>query len=78
MAGIGQPTQNPPVERLIRTIKEEQVELSECLDCRVAYHPIGRFIEDVYIRRRIHSSLDYLTPAEFEAQWRTRQSVDVI
>lgn len=78
MAGIGQPTQNPHVERLIRTIKEEEVELSEYLDYRDAYHQIGRFIEDVYIRRRIHSSLGYLTPEEFEAQWRTRQSVDVI
>jgi transposase InsO family protein len=78
MAGIGQPTQNPHVERLIRTIKEEEVDLSEYLDYRDAYHQIGRFIEDVYIRRRIHSSLDYLTPAEFEAQWLIRQSVDVI
>ena len=78
MAGIGQPTQNPHVERLIRTIKEEEVGLSEYLDYRDAYHQIGRFIEDVDIRRCIHSSLDYLTPEEFEAQWRTRQSVDVI
>ncbi len=78
MAEVGQPTQNPLVERLIRTIKEGEVDLSEYLDYRDAYHQIGRFIEDVYVRKRIHSLLDYLTPAEFEAQWRTRQSVDVI
>jgi transposase InsO family protein len=24
----------------------------------------------MYVHERIHSSLDYLTPAEFEAQWR--------
>ena len=54
------------------------MDLSDYLDYRDAYHPIGRFIEYVYIRKRIHSSLDHLGPAEFEAQWRTRQAVDVI
>lgn len=70
MADVGEAWQNGYAERLIRTIKEEEVDLSEYLDYHDAYHQIGRFLDDVYMHKRIHSSLGYLTPAEFEAQWR--------
>ncbi len=73
MAEVGQPTQNPHAERLIRTIKEEEVDLSEYEDAREAYRQIGAFIEDVYTYKRIHSSLGYLTPMEYELQWESIQ-----
>ena len=69
MAAIGKAEENGYAERLMRTIKEEEVDLSEYLDFADAYRQIGRFIEDVYNHKRIHSSLGYLTPAEFEADW---------
>lgn len=74
MAEVGEATQNGYAERLIRTIKEEEVDLSDYLDYADAYHQIGRFLEDVYTRKRIHSSLGYLTPAEFEDRWFAQQT----
>jgi putative transposase len=69
MAEVGAAWQNGFAERLMRTIKEEEVNLSEYRGYHDAYDHLGRFLDEVYMRKRIHSSLGYLTPAEFEAQW---------
>jgi len=73
MAAIGKPEDNGFAQRLMRTIKAEEVDLSEYADFHDAYQRIGRFLEDIYTRERIHSALADLTPAEFEAQWREQQ-----
>ena len=70
MAESGEAWQNGYAERLIRTIKEEEVDLSDYEDYNDAVSQLGRFLNDVYIHKRIHSSLGYLTPAEFEERWR--------
>jgi transposase InsO family protein len=77
MAEVGQAWQNGYAERLIRTIKEEETDLSEYEDYRDACQQIARFLEEVYMRKRIHSSLGYLTPVEFESQWLARQASGV-
>ncbi len=69
MARRGRPDENGYAERVIRTIKEEEVELSEYEGFWDAKDRIGEFIEEVYQKKRIHSALGYLTPAEFEAKW---------
>ncbi len=69
MAAVGEPRENGFAERLIRTIKEEEVALAEYEDFADAHAQIGRFIDDVYRTKRIHSALGYLTPTEFEAAW---------
>ena len=78
MAAVGQAEENGYAERVIRTIKEEEVDLSEYLDFADAAHQIGHFIEDVYMTKRIHSSLGYLTPAEFELAFRLTQTQDTL
>jgi putative transposase len=79
MAEVGEPTQNGYAERLMRTIKEEEVDLSDYDDYHDALTQLGRFLDDVYMSKRVHSSLGYLTPVEFEAHWRaSRAGVSVI
>jgi len=73
MAAVGKAEENGYAERLIRTIKEEEVYLSEYRDLADARSQIGRFVEDVYMTKRIHSALGYLTPVEFETAWRSAQ-----
>ncbi len=75
MAAVGKPEDNGFAERVIRTIKEEEVELSDYDNYADAYARIGHFLEQVYTHKRIHSSLGYLTPLEFEAQWVSQQLV---
>ena len=71
MAAIGEPRENGYAERLMRTINEEEVNLSEYRDFADAQRQLTRFLDDVYNVKRIHSALGYLTPREFEEQWRS-------
>lgn len=69
MTDTGAAWQNGYAERVIRTIKEEEVNLSDYRDYSDAYQQIGLFLTDVYTHKRIHSALGYLTPAEFQMEW---------
>jgi putative transposase len=72
----GKPTQNGKCERFIRTLKESEVYLNAYEDLADARRQIRRFLEDVYMRKRIHSALDYVTPAEFEAACRAKAKTE--
>jgi transposase InsO family protein len=74
MAAVGKPEENGYAERLMRTIKEEEVSLTEYADAADARRQLGQFLDAVYNRKRIHSALGYLTPAEFERQWRSEKA----
>jgi putative transposase len=66
MSKRGSPTENGIVERFIRTLKEEHIDYTEYVSFKDAVEQIEFWMEIEYMTERIHSSLDYLTPSEFE------------
>ena len=68
VAQRGRPWENGYAERLIRTLKEEEVHLNEYQSITEARDRIGHFITQVYHHKRPHSALGYLTPMEFQQQ----------
>jgi transposase InsO family protein len=64
----GNPYDNAYVESFFKTLKYEEVYLNEYESFKDALENIGRFIEDVYNVKRMHSALGYLSPIEFEQQ----------
>ncbi len=67
MAAVGNPYENAKAESFFRNLKMEEVYLKDYSDFEEAEENIGRFIEEVYNQKRLHSSLGYLPPVEFEA-----------
>jgi len=64
----GNPYDNAFVESFFKTLKYEEVYLNEYETFEDALKNIGQFIEDVYNAKRMHSSLGYRSPIEFEQQ----------
>ncbi len=68
MSRRGNPYDNAQAESFMKTLKYEEVYRTEYLDFADARRRIGKFLESVYNRKRLHSALGYLPPAEFEQQ----------
>ena len=68
MSRTGNPYDNAKAESFMKTLKTEEVYLRQYRDQEDARASIQRFIEEVYNRKRLHSSLGYLSPDTFEQQ----------
>lgn len=66
MSGKGRPRDNAQAESFMRTLKHEEVYLQDYQTFTEAKQAIGRFIDAVYNEKRLHSSLGYRPPSEFE------------
>ena len=67
MSAKGNPYDNAKAESFFKTLKREEVYLQEYRTFAEAERNLSLFIEAVYNVKRLHSSLGYLPPAEFEA-----------
>jgi putative transposase len=73
MSRKANPWDNAACESFMKTLKYEEVHRSEYRDLADAKSAIHEFLEKVYNRKRLHSALGYLPPAEFEANLASQQ-----
>jgi putative transposase len=70
MSERGEPTQNGFAESFFRTLKVEEVYLMDYDTMDDTLASVRKFIDIVYATKRLHSSIGYVPPEEFEADWK--------
>lgn len=77
MAKQGNPYENANAESFFKTFKYEEVYLNEYHTVDDVIERVPYFIEQVYNAKRLHSSIGYVSPNEFEALLNTGKSADI-
>ena len=67
MSRSGNPYDNAFAESFMKTVKTEEVYLWEYRTLDDVLQRLPYFIEQVYNQKRLHASLDYVPPTEYEA-----------
>lgn len=69
MSAVGNPYDNAKAESFFKTLKTEEVYLKQYQSFAEAEANIQQFLEEVYNTKRLHSSLGYVPPDEFETAY---------
>ena len=69
MAATGNPYENAQVESFFKTLKYEEVNLWNYRTHNDVIARVPYFIQEVYNKKRLHSSIGYVPPEEFEASF---------
>ncbi len=68
MGEVGNSYENAYAESFFKTLKTEEVYMNEYETLEDVYCNVKRFIEEVYNKKRLHSSIGYKPPLEFEEE----------
>lgn len=71
MSRVGNPYDNAKAESFMRTLKKEEVDGTQYRDLTELRARLASFFENTYNINRLHSSLGYLSPDEFERRLQT-------
>jgi len=78
MSGKANPYDNAKMESFFRTLKVEEVYMSEYRTFEDVLNSIPYFIEEVYNSKRLHSSLGYMPPEEFEHKFNKNKTHQLV
>jgi transposase InsO family protein len=78
MSEKANPYDNAKMESFFRTLKVEEVYMGDYKTYEDVLFSIPYFIEEVYNRKRLHSSLGYMPPEEFEDKFYKNKSHQLV
>ena len=78
MSDKANPYDNAKMESFFRTLKVEEVYMGDYQTYEDVLFSIPYFIEEVYNKKRLHSSLGYMPPEEFEDKFNKNKSHQLV